>query len=261
MIFFLGLAVGFISAFFGIGGGVLLVPLLPYFFPLSPYEAVILSLTIILFSVSFNTFLYNIDKKISWNVVLKLGSWICLGGYIASLFSSSVDESYLRVVLFLVLSFMCFRFIKAFLKLQREGYSLDDMVSERHLPVILSPLGAVAGAFSGFAGVGTGLILNFVLLHWKLVTKPKQAPTVNALMIFVCIGAILANFTSSDISLIFIVQKMGLFSVLAVIVGIMLGSFVGREIHDRDFHKLRFISLALITFTLAVLVLYEIVFS
>ena len=64
-----GLSVGFVSTIFGIGGGIIMVPLLSLILPYSHLEAIATSLTTIIFVAGFNTYNFSKQDVIVWKVV------------------------------------------------------------------------------------------------------------------------------------------------------------------------------------------------
>ncbi len=254
MIFFLGLVLGTVSSFLGIGGGVFLVPLLPLIYPLTAFEAVVLSLTFIFFSVLTNTVLFQIQKKIVWTVALAMGPFIVVGGFIGSRLASQASDIFLRSFLCLFLLLMSFNFLRALISLKEN----PKATSLSLLSKISKPgLGLFAGLLSGFAGVGSGVFLNWLVLKDPSVGSKNESPTVNAMMIFVCSGVFVsALWTEPKIFLSFY-EKVGFLSGLLILVGIITGAFLGRALNAKGFAKARLSLLFLITFTLSVTVFVE----
>lgn len=245
MIIFLGLLLGCVSSFLGIGGGVFLVPLLPRIFQLTAHQAVILSLTFIFISVVINTLQYQLQNKIVWSLVLKMAPFIVLGGFLGSKTASMVPEIYLRLFLCLFLLVMSLSFLKVTSK--KKGIKIHPYL-----------LGGFSGILSGFAGVGSGVFLNWVVLNHPQVQNKKEAPTVNAMMIFVCLGVFFSSFFLDFNSGAEILKIVGVRSFLFMTLGILIGSYVGKYLNGLGLHRLRVGMLTGITFSLAILVFYEI---
>jgi uncharacterized membrane protein YfcA len=256
MILLLGVLVGAVSSFLGIGGGVFLVPILPMLYPLTAYEAIVLSLSFIFISVSVNTVIFQIQKKIVWEIALKMGPFIIIGGFLGSKVASKVPGIYLRAFLILFLLLMSFGFLKAILKSVAEITTNTDSKSW----IVRLPsqvIGLFAGVLSGFAGVGSGIFLNWLVIQDPRVNAKQQSPTVNAMMIFVCGGVFVsALWTDSEIFNKFYFKVGGL-SLLLMIIGIIGGAFIGKHLNSKDFNKTRIVLLFLITFALATTVFIE----
>lgn len=259
MIIFLGLVLGLISAFLGVGGGVFLVPLLPKVYNLSAYEAILLSLTFIFFSVSINTIVYHIANKVVWDLVLRMGFFIVIGGFIGSRLASFVPELMLRSLLALLLLLMSRSFLLSYLNQKNKNTGFFNSVSKLLNDQIRDPsYGLFAGLLSGFVGVGTGVMLNLIVLKNPKVSEYKQAPTVNAMMIFVCFGAVSSSLFFNSDFYEKLLSKIGYANILLMIVGILLGSLIGKRLNDLNLHKTRILILTLITFSLSISVFYEI---
>ncbi len=253
MILILGIALGLVSSFLGIGGGVFLVPLLPRIYELTAHEAVVLSLSFIFISVLINSVQYQFQKKIVWSIVLKMAPFIIAGGFLGSKLASFISGFYLRLFLAMFLLFMSLSFLKSIL-------NLDSKDKKVNLIANLHPyfLGLFSGILSGFAGVGSGVFLNWLVLNNELIDPKEEAPTVNAMMIFVCLGVFISTFIFDPSLAGRFYDKVGMPSFLIMLVGIVLGSFVGKTLNSKNLHKLRIILLMLITFSLSNLVFYEI---
>ena len=107
----LGLFAGFSSAMFGIGGGVILVPLLNLFFGLTIHESIATSLTVIIPTTIAGAFFHNKINGISKSEVKFLIPTALIGAAVGALTASNLPEATLKFVfgLFLVLcSFIIF---------------------------------------------------------------------------------------------------------------------------------------------------------
>ena len=102
----LGLVVGCISSLFGLGGGVVLVPLLPFILPVEASEAVMLALGCMSIVVAVNLYMFNKKQLVVWSYVFKFGSLAALGGIIASQLAVGLRGEWIRgitvVMLFLL---------------------------------------------------------------------------------------------------------------------------------------------------------------
>ncbi len=199
MIFFavpiMGLFVSLVSVFIGLGGGILLVPLLPEIFNLSIHEAVATSLLTILFVVSDNTYKFHKQALVRWPVVFLMGPVSALTAVVSAQLSQRVDARYILIALLIILALVSVRmFFASFLK---KTYEVRD---ELHTPQrIFSILGGgVAGLTSGFAGVGAGVILSPVMIFLRSVTPAQLSPTANANMMCTTFAAALSFIFSGE---------------------------------------------------------------
>ncbi|HBG5344245.1 TPA: sulfite exporter TauE/SafE family protein [Clostridioides difficile] len=115
----LGMGLGLISAFLGIGGGPLNIVVLYYFLSMSPKEAAINSLFIILFSQVFslaNTIINN--KMPSFNILVLVV--MCLGGVLGALEGNQQSkkmndenvEKFFLIILWILIVINVFNIIK-----------------------------------------------------------------------------------------------------------------------------------------------------
>jgi hypothetical protein len=77
-LFLTGIGGGFLSGLLGVGGGIIIVPILILCFHLSPQLAAGTSVAIIFFTTTIGTFAHHLNKNIHWLTVLivSLGSLI-----------------------------------------------------------------------------------------------------------------------------------------------------------------------------------------
>ena len=156
----LGTAVGFLSGYLGVGGGIIMIPLLHYWvFPsmgVSPHIIIHLcfgtSLAIIIPTSMAGSFAHTRAKNINWHTVYLLAFPGILGSFLGSTCSAYLKGSILRVLFgILVIS------ISGQMFLQERG--LEE--SEAHLPPRTFPavtVGLLVGLFSGFFGIGGGVL-------------------------------------------------------------------------------------------------------
>jgi hypothetical protein len=255
---FMGVVLGTVSSFLGIGGGVFLVPLLPLIYPLDAYQAIILSLSFIFFTVGINTIIFHIQKKIVWKLVLKMGPLIVVGGFAGAAVASHIPDIYLRSFLVFFLLLMSYSFFKTILKNQTEKKDMKDHFLNK-IPV--QGVGLFAGVLSGFAGVGSGVFLNWLVLKDRSVKSDQESPTVNAMMIFVCSGVFASALWTDSLIFVGFYKTVGLTNIGLMIGGIVLGAFLGKALNAKNLHRQRIILLFGLTLSLALLVLFEILFK
>ena len=266
MIALLGLFAGFVSAFFGIGGGILLVPLLPLILDISAHQTVGLSLLMICFSAGFNTLYFSLSRRVEWPLVLRLIPSVIVGGFIGGFLGAHVSDYVLRCSVFVLLVGMSLRFLRSSMKFgepSNPGSGDQKTVINKKKSTIgcfkLSAGGILSGSLSGFSGAGTGVALNFIMLQFNLVDIKKHSPSVNALMIFVAFGGITSFVYKSPFYFLELHQVVGTLNFFLGGLGIMAGSFIGKMIHNLDFHRYRLTFLVILTFSLAIKVLFEVI--
>ncbi len=191
----MGLCVSLVSVFIGLGGGILLVPLLPEIFNLTVHEAVATSLLTILFVVCDNTYKFHKENLVNWPVVFLMGPVSAITAVIAAQLSQRVDADYILIALLCLLVLVALRTLfSSFLK---KPYTVRDRLEtpQRVLSVVG---GGVAGLTSGFAGVGAGVILSPVMIFIRSVTPAQLAPTANANMACTTFAAAMSFILSGE---------------------------------------------------------------
>ena len=182
----LGLFVSLTSVFIGLGGGIILVPLLPSIFKLSVYESVATSLLTVFLVVSENTYRFYKKKQelIHWPVVLVMSPPAAFMAMISAQISKKVNSDRILDVLVIILVLIALK--NLFFSFSKKNQSSPLGTREKLLSM---GAGALAGLTSGFAGVGAGVILSPVMILLKTVKSIQLVPTANTNMVFTTLGA------------------------------------------------------------------------
>lgn len=182
-IFLTGIGVSFISTLFGLGGGIIMVPILSLILPYSHLEAVATSLAAIVMVSSFNTYNFNKKDVIIWKIV----PWIALMSSIFSFFAAKTAV-YLpqNVLIIIFLVFILWVASRTFLI--KENIKIKE---KKHVAIPLS-IGSLSGTISGFTGIGGGGITTPLMLISGITKNIQAAPTSNAIMIFTTLFASLS---------------------------------------------------------------------
>ncbi len=192
----MGLCVSLVSVFIGLGGGILLVPLLPEIFQLSVHEAVATSLLTIVFVVSENTYKFHKMGEVNWKVVRLMGPISAVTAIIASQLAQQVDSNMILMALLLILILVAARTLFSSL-LSKDYQAVEELTFSQKAFSVGG--GAVAGLTSGFAGVGSGVILSPVMIFLKSVTPAQLTPTANANMMCTTLAASLSFIYSGEL--------------------------------------------------------------
>jgi uncharacterized membrane protein YfcA len=177
IIFLTGISVGLVSTLFGIGGGIIMVPLITLILPYSHLEAVATSLATIVLVAGFNTYNFSRKKVIVWKIVpwIAVASSIC--AFAAARLSIILPETILVLIFIL---FLFYTAIRTFLITKEDGQSPTSTPS-RWLPI---GIGSLSGFISSITGIGGGGITTPLMLVSGLVNNIQASPTSNAIMIF-----------------------------------------------------------------------------
>lgn len=184
----LGLIVGLLSAFFGIGGGAITVPALFSFFPgLSSQVVVASSLGIIFFNSILN--LRSFKKrgirphpKIFW----LLGGLSFAGGLLGSSMALYLPGSVLKKIFAAVLLLTALRMLLPVKNTESENWSPPWQLKGRW-----TLTGLIAGTLSGLTGLGGGVVLIPLFLNFFSMPLRLVSVYSNGAMIFTALAGIL----------------------------------------------------------------------
>lgn len=95
----IGLAAGFVGGLAGVGGGIVIVPLLVVFMGMTQHQAQGTSIgTLVLPVVGMAAYNYYSEGYINWKYVIFLAIAFVLGGYLGSKLAISLDQKLLKRV-------------------------------------------------------------------------------------------------------------------------------------------------------------------
>ncbi|RME17835.1 MAG: sulfite exporter TauE/SafE family protein [Bdellovibrio sp.] len=201
MIILLGCIVGLSSSLLGIGGGILVVPLLGFFAAsqygiLSQHTIVATSLANAWVVTVVNTYFFSRRRQVRWGCALFMGSLTALGALIAGVTAQFVDGIWLKVVFTLVLVAFTLKMIlgtlysSSFLKEKVENNEREvEFGKDKKRKAGF--LAFFAGFLSGMSGGGSGMILSPSLIRFRLVRPLEVVPTSNAIVMFTTFFALI----------------------------------------------------------------------
>jgi len=189
----MGLFVALSSVFLGIGGGILLVPLLPTLFDIPVHQAVGTSVLTIFLVVSTNTWAFHRQNIVQWSLVWLMGPASSIAAFFAAQFAQRVDSQWILLTLSGLLVVVVIRSLVS--SLLSKDYVVQMPLSSRQ-KVVAASGGIVAGLASGFAGVGSGAILSPLMIMLKVIEPRKLSPTANGNMVFTTAAASFSFFVS-----------------------------------------------------------------
>lgn len=204
----LGIAVGFLSGFFGIGGGTILVPLL-LFLGYEMKHAIGISIVQMVFSSLYGSYL-NFKKG---TLDLQMVSIIGAGGFAGALLSGYIVANVPAYVLELVfLSFSVFALLRLFFKTKEHH---EEKIVH---PVILFSIGFILGMLSISIGVGGSILIVPILVGFFHV-RLKNA--ISAGLFFVVFSSI-SGFISQSLH-----NHIDYYSGIIIGIASLLGVYLG----------------------------------
>lgn len=233
-----GILVGTLSGFFGIGGGMILIPIL-MLLGIDIKTAIGISIVQMVFSSIYGSYL-NYKKG---SLILGEGIWVgvggFLGGFIGAYISSLVSNDILE---YLFLSLLIFALYRLFTSKPKDNGEIKILN-----PLLLFAVGGVIGVFAISLGVGGSIMLTPILvgfLHYPI----KKA--VSAGLFFVAFSSIAGLI--SHLSVGHIDLEKGLYVAIASLLGVYIGIWLKEHVSSSK-HKLYL----LIMYSIALLILIK----
>jgi uncharacterized membrane protein YfcA len=242
ILIFIGILVGTLSGFFGIGGGMILIPLL-MLFEIDIKTAIGISILQMVFSSIYGSYL-NYKKG---SLILEEGIWVGIGGFIGGFIGAylstilpSRDLSYLFIIL---LMFALYRLFSAKPKDNELVKSLNS--------IVLFIVGFIIGIFAITLGVGGSIMLVPILagfLHYPI----KKAVSAGLFFVsFSSISGFISRLTIGHIDL-----EQAIYVAIASLVGVYIGVGLKEKVSAKN-HK-RYL---LIMYLVALLILVKKLFG
>lgn len=165
---------GFLAGFFGIGGGILLVPVLLAYFQVIGVSSLVAthltfgtSLFITLFTASSSAVEYTRNGHVYWKGVLWLGPASVLGAWIGSGIAGGLEGRLLQQIFAVVVIVAAVRMLVE-QRLQKQESAMRDSV-----PALIGT-GGLVGIIAPLAGVGGGVV-SIPLMYSVLGFPLKKA--------------------------------------------------------------------------------------
>lgn len=205
---FLGLFVGILSGFFGIGGGTIVVPLL-LMFGFDMKDVIGISITQMIFSSIYGSYLNSKKGSLDINLV----STIAFGGFIGAIFSPLITKNLSNFTLEIIfLFFALFALLRMFFKTK------EDLKNSKVNKKLLFFIGFILGIICISIGVGGSIILVPLLVGFFHIELKKAISAGLFFVIFSSMSGFISHSIVGDID-----YKSGIIMGLASLVGVYFG--------------------------------------
>lgn len=218
-----GIVTGFVSGFFGVGGGMILVPMLLYAgFVMK--EAVAISIMQMVFSSVYGSFLNSKKNK----KILKDGVIIGIGGFLGGLQSGLVHAVVSNELLeYLFITIVIFSIYTIAISSPHGCYE-----EKKHNKVLLFIIGLIVGMIAMSIGVGGAVMITPILVGY-LYYNLKDA---SSLGLFFVVFSSIAGFTSLSIAGEMLYSE-GATVGIASLIGVYFGIYVKNRVNIKSFKK------------------------
>ncbi len=225
-----GACVGFLSGLLGIGGGIVMFPLLLYVPQLLGIGAIdvksVTGLTMVLgfFSALTAMFYYHKNALVNKRLVLNLGLSLFLSSLAGSLISKTMPDKALLTV------FGVLAMIAAVMMLLPRNYSKDDITEDKvdFNRGLAAAIGIVLGFTIGLVGQGGAFILIPVMLYVLRIPLRVALGSTLAIGLFSSSAGIVGKIATGQVPYLYAVPML-----VGAIPSARLGSIVGKRTNTR----------------------------
>ena len=169
--------VGLLSSVLGLGGGIIIVPLLTIVFKMAHTQAIATSLMTIAFITMLNTYRFQKRKMVNWRMVFVIVVFSAASSFTGGYLVTILNE---RLLLLFFILFVLYVLIQTlFLK-----HDMGEPDPGNHSPWFWGTIiGSFSGIISGTTGVGGGAIITPLLFKSRVEIPARVVPITNAVML------------------------------------------------------------------------------
>ncbi len=219
-----GIFIGTMSGFFGIGGGIILVPIL-LVLGFDIKDAIGISIIQMVFSSVYGSYLNHKKGSLILGEGIFVGFGGFIGGYFGAYVTAYVSDSILQ---FTFLGLLLFALFRLFFSKNHE----DEFQTKTLSKVLLFSIGVVIGVFAITLGIGGSIILTPLLVG--LLDYPlKKAVSAGLFFVaFSSISGMIARLSSGTIDF-----ENGLVVAVASLLGVTIGIWLKDKVTAKN-HKI-----------------------
>jgi uncharacterized protein len=241
-----GAAAGVFGSLLGLGGGILIVPLLTLVFGLDLREAVGVSLVSVIMTSSAAAGVYLERHVADLRLGMRLELFTAIGALVGGSIAFLIDERFLAVLFALLLGYVAFTMARGARRAAVEDGTVEEPAPERPAYEVrnlrLGQVGATgAGIASALLGVGGGII-KVPLMHLAMGVPLRVATATSNLMV---------GITAAASAVIYLLHgEIDPFVAGPTAIGVFLGASLGSRVaHRIELRVLRWLFVAVLLYT------------
>jgi len=234
---FIGMGIGGLSGFFGIGGGTVLVPTL-LLLGFEMKVAVGISIVQMAFSSIFGSYINYRKGSLEFNDGLMVGFGGFFGGYLSTYLTAGISDRFLQYIFILFVLFALYRLYSA-----PKEHNMEDAKSISKF--ILFIVGIFIGIISVSIGVGGAIILIPILSGFLHYPFKKAVSAGLFFVVFSSISGLMGRLVHGNIDL-----HNGLIVGVSSLFGVYLGISLKEKIHSQ---KLKYFTIVMYLMILMVM--------
>ena len=221
LLILLGFAAGVLGSMIGLGGGIVVVPVLT-FFGFSPAVAASNSLFAAFSNAIASSASYAKQKRIQYSIGLKFGLLAIPGTVLGALISDEISSSLFKILFGIVLlASSVYIFSKR--KLESKTYNLSKQIM-----VLSAGASFFAGIISSLFGIGGGIVFVPLMVIVIGLTMKLAAPTSQFILLFVSASGMITHAFLGHPDF-----YQALFLAAGAFVGGLVGSKLSLEIEEK----------------------------
>ena len=182
----LGFAAGILGSMIGLGGGIIVVPVLTFLgFP--PTVAASNSLFAAFSNSVASTISYSRQKRIEFSLGIKLGLLAIPGTIFGAIISTDVAPDIFKILFGFVLIASS---VYIFLRKQLES---RDKIISKQLIIFIIGSSFFAGIISSFFGIGGGIVFVPLMVVGMGMSMKRAAPTSQLILLFASLSGVIVH--------------------------------------------------------------------
>jgi len=241
-----GCLAGFLAGFFGVGGGIVIVPVLLYYFHSTGVPSLVAthltfgtSLFIVIFTSLSSAYEYSRNSHVVWRAVLFMGAASVVGALLGANIAAGLEGSELQRIFAVVVTIAAVRMIVE--TRRAKGEQTLNLA-----PAGLLSGGLVVGLVSSLAGVGGG-VLSVPMMYYLMKFPLKRALGTSSATIVITafaasVGYVLHGWNDPSLQLYegFTLGYVNILLSIPVVVGTIPMAKIGASVaHKTHVDKLR----------------------